>query len=286
MRIDTGVTSGSTVPPYYDSMVAKVIVHAPTRDGAARTLAAALERARLHGPDTNRDQLVRVLRHPDFLAGDLHTGFLDEHPCAEPIEGDVALAAAAVALAEQAANRRAAPAWGDVPSGWRNNPAVDQSISMAHGEAVCTVTYRLGRNGHVTVDGVAQDVDVVRAGPSEVVVERGGVRHTFAVAADGARRYVDGTDGHVTFTVLPRHPEPSPLVAAGSLVAPMPGAVRRVMVAPGDAVLAGQALVVVEAMKMEHQIQAPVDGTVAEVLVDEGDQVDTGQVLLRLEDTT
>ena len=98
MRIDTGVGSGSTVPPHYDSMVAKVIVHAPTRAGAARTLAAALERARLHGPDTNRDQLVRVLRHPDFLAGDLHTGFLDEHPCSEPIETDVALAAAAVAL--------------------------------------------------------------------------------------------------------------------------------------------------------------------------------------------
>ena len=286
VRIDTGVGSGSTVPPHYDSMVAKVIVHAPTRAGAARTLAAALERARLHGPDTNRDQLVRVLRHPDFLAGDLHTGFLDEHPCSEPIETDVALAAAAVALSEQASNRATARAWTDFPSGWRNNPAVDQSLSMVHGEAIRTVTYRMGRSEHVAVDGEPLTIEVISARPSEVVVERDGVRLTFGVAADGARRYVDAADGHVTFTVVARHPEPSPLVAAGSLVAPMPGAVRRVMVTPGDAVLAGQALVVVEAMKMEHQIQAPADGTVAEVLVAEGDQVDTGQVLLRLEDAT
>ena len=88
----------------------------------------------------------------------------------------------------------------------------------------------------------------------------------------------------MTFTVLPRHPDPAPRVAAGSLVAPMPGTVLRVLVGPGDDVAAGQPLVVVEAMKMEHQIVAPAAGTVAEVLVAVGDQVDTGQALLRLED--
>ena len=87
VRVDTGVATGSIVPPYYDSMVAKVIAHGPTRDAAIRTLAAALSSARLHGPTTNRDQLVRVLRHAAFRAGDLHTGFLDEHPCTEPITG-------------------------------------------------------------------------------------------------------------------------------------------------------------------------------------------------------
>ncbi|MGH9272136.1 MAG: acetyl-CoA carboxylase biotin carboxyl carrier protein subunit, partial [Ilumatobacteraceae bacterium] len=170
--------------------------------------------------------------------------------------------------------------------GWRNNPAVDQSLAMGHGEAVRTVTYRLGRGGHVSVDGEPLAVEVLCAKPHRVVVKRDGVRHTFGVGRDGAHRHVDAADGHVTFTLLPRHPEPDALLAAGSLVAPMPGVVRRVLVTPGDAVLAGQALVVVEAMKMEHQIQAPADGTVAEVFVAEGDQVDTGQVLLRLEDAT
>jgi propionyl-CoA carboxylase alpha chain len=284
VRVDAGVVSGSSVPPYYDSMVAKVIAHAPTRAGAARTLASALERARLHGPATNRDQLVRILRHPQFLAGDLHTGFLDEHPCMEPIEGDVQLAAVAVALAEQAANRAAARAWTDIPSGWRNNPAVERSITLVRGEATTTVTYRLGRDGSIAVDGQPVDVGLIDATSERVVLAAEGLQRTLCIVRDGSRRYVDADDGHVTFVVLPRHPEPDTRLAAGSLVAPMPGGVVRVLVVQGDAVLAGQPLVVVEAMKMEHQIHAPADGAVAEVFVQPGEQVDTGQVLLRLAD--
>ena len=231
VRVDTGVATGSTVPPYYDSMVAKVIAHGPTRDAAIRTLTAALSSARLHGPTTNRDQLVRVLRHPAFRAGDLHTGFLDEHPCTEPITGDRRIAAAAVALADQAARRVSADVWRGIPSGWRNNPAVDQSVSLSHGEQSLTVSYRLGRGGFVSIDGERLDVgDPGVPSPNVVELEVGGVRHRLAVTRDGARRYVDAGDGHVTFTVLPRHPEPDAAAAAGSLVAPMPGAVVRVMV--------------------------------------------------------
>ena len=151
VRVDTGVEAGSVISPHYDSMVAKVIAHTPTRDGAIRTLASALSRARLHGPITNRDQLVAVLTHPAFAAGEVHTGFLEEHPCNHPAVGDVSIAAAAVALAEQAANRRAARVLGDVPSGWRNNPAVDQVVDLAHGELSVQVSYRLGRGGHLSV---------------------------------------------------------------------------------------------------------------------------------------
>ncbi|MGH9270663.1 MAG: biotin/lipoyl-containing protein, partial [Ilumatobacteraceae bacterium] len=305
VRVDSGVTSGSTVPTYYDSMVAKVIAHAPTRDGAARALAGALERAHLHGPATNRDQLVRVLRHPAFLAGDLHTGFLDEHPCTEPIEGDLGAAAVAVAMAEQAANRAAARVWGELPAGWRNNAAVDQSITLARGESTVVVSYRMGRQPYIVVTKSAQcgsdarrllpeqqsaahgrrvDIAVIEATPDRVVVDLDGVRRTFCVARDGAVRHVDAADGHVAFVVLPRHPEPDAALAAGSLVAPMPGVVVRVLVGIGDEVCAGQPLVVIEAMKMEHQVQAPGDGIVAEVLVRQGEQVDTGQVLLRLEE--
>ena len=286
VRVDTGVATGSIVPHFYDSMVAKVIAHGPTRDAAIRTLAAALSTARLHGPTTNRDQLVRVLRHQAFRAGDLHTGFLDEHPCAEPITGDRRIAAAAVALADQAARRASAAVWRDIPSGWRNNPAVDQTVSLLHGEQESIVSYRLGRGGFVTVDGERLDVAILDTAPNAVELEVDGVRHRLPVTRDGPRRYVDAADGHVTFTVVPRHPEPDTALAGGSLVAPMPGAVVRVMVAPGDDVYGGQPLVVVEAMKMEHQIHAPANGTVAEVLVTPGEQVDTGQVLLRLEDAT
>ncbi|MDQ3470440.1 MAG: ATP-grasp domain-containing protein, partial [Actinomycetota bacterium] len=153
VRVDSGVATGSTVPPFYDSMVAKVIAHGPTREQAIRTLRAALATARLHGPVTNRDQLVRILDHPAFVAGDLHTGFLDDHPCGERIDGDVRLAAAAVALAEQAANRVAATVQSGIPAGWRNNPAVEQRVELADGEATIAVGYCGGREASVSVDG-------------------------------------------------------------------------------------------------------------------------------------
>ncbi|MET0326888.1 MAG: biotin carboxylase N-terminal domain-containing protein [Ilumatobacteraceae bacterium] len=283
VRVDTGVESGSTVSPYYDSMVAKVIAVGATREIAVRKLVDALGRARLHGPVTNRDQLLNILRHPAFQSGDLHTGFLDEHPSTSPIAGELPLAAAAVALAEQAANRAAAVVLRQLPSGWRNNPAVDVALDLVHDEVPVRVAYRLGRTGRIVVDDEPLDVTVVSTAPDEVVFEVAGVRHRYGVGRDDDRRFVDADDGHATFTVLPRHPDPTATIAAGSLVAPMPGNVLRVLVAPGDDVAAGRPLVVIEAMKMEHQVVAPADGTVEAVHVDPGDQVETGQLLLRME---
>jgi acetyl/propionyl-CoA carboxylase alpha subunit len=146
------------------------------------------------------------------------------------------------------------------------------------------VTYRLGRGGHVTVDGTRSTATLVSATPAVVILDDDGVRRSFGVGRHGEQCFVDGADGHVTFTVLPRHPDPDAALLAGSLVAPMPGNVLRVLVAPGDAVTAGQPLVVVEAMKMEHEVVAPADGTVASVHVATGEQVDTGHPLLQMED--
>jgi acetyl/propionyl-CoA carboxylase alpha subunit len=201
------------------------------------------------------------------------------------MRGDVRLAAVAVALAEQATNREATGVLAGIPSGWRNNPAVDQVLDLVLDEEPVHVTYRLGRGGHLTVDGTPVPVSVVAAGPDAVVLDDDGIRRTFRVGRAGDRRVVDADDGHVTFGVLPRHPEPGSAALAGSLVAPMPGHVLRVLVAAGDAVTAGQPLVVVEAMKMEHQVLAPAEGTVAAVHVAAGEQVDTGQVLLQMEET-
>jgi propionyl-CoA carboxylase alpha chain len=284
VRVDTGIESGSTVSPYYDSMVAKVIAHDDTRDGAIRRLDNWLAGAQLHGPVTNRDQLLNVLRHPAFVDGHVHTGFLDEFPCTDPIRGDIHLAAAAVAMADQAAHRAAARVLADIPSGWRNNGAVDQLVELALDDAPVRVTYRLGRHGHLSVAGEPIGPTVVRADPDTVVLDDLGLRRTYRVGRDGDQRFVDADDGHVTFRLLPRHPDPDAALAAGSLVAPMPGNVLRVLVGPGDAVAAGQPLVVVEAMKMEHQVVAPVAGTVATVHVTPGQQVDTGQALLQMED--
>ena len=284
VRVDTGVGSGSSVSPYYDSLLAKVIAHAPTRAGAVRALRRALATAHLHGPMTNRDQLLRILDDPAFQAGDLHTGFLDDDRRAEPIAGDRGLALAAVALAEQATRRAGAGRLAGIPSGWRNNPAVDQSVELDDGGDTATVTYRLGHDGHIAVDGELVDATVVAAASDEVILDVAGISRTFTIGRLGDERFVDAPDGHRRVRLLPRHPDPDTALAAGSLTAPMPGTVRRVLAAPGQAVTAGAALVVIEAMKMEHQIAAPGDGTVADVLVAVGDQVETGQVLLVLDE--
>ena len=289
VRVDTGIESGSTVSPYYDSMVAKVIAHGPTRAAAVRQLRRALADARLHGPVTNRDQLVRILDDPAFQAGDLHTGFLDDDRRAEPITGDRTAALAALVVAEVADRRAQARVLAGIPAGWRNNPSVDQRIDVIDGDddQPLAVTYRLDRNGsiaHLTVGDDARRAHVTAvAGPTEVDLAIDGVTGRYHVGRDGHDRVIDAPDGHRRVQVLPRHPDPDSAAAAGSLAAPMPGAVVRVLAAVGDTVAAGTPLVVIEAMKMEHQISSPADGRLAEVLVAVGEQVETGKILLVLE---
>ena len=288
VRLDTGVETGSVVPPYYDSMLAKVVAWGPTREAAARTLAAVVAGARIHGVVTNRRQLVQILRHPEFLAGRIDTGFLERYPCTDPPTGNPAPAALAAALAVQAGHRSTATALAGLPSGWRNVPSQDQRVEFALDEQRVTVTYQLDRRGalaHSAVDGTVVDATIDTAMPEEVVLRIDGVRTPFRVHLTERHADVDGPDGAWSFVRLPRFPLPDDAGLAGSLVAPMPGSILRVLVAVGTAVGPGQPLVVLEAMKMEHQVVAPRAGTVAALLVAPGDQVVIGQPLLVLEES-
>lgn len=299
VRVDIGVTDGSVVSPHYDSMIAKVIAHGPTRDAALRRLRAALRDTVVHGVTTNLEQLRRIVDHPSFVDGSADTGFLDRHPCtgARPLDPVEAVAAA---LAIQAHHRAQARALVDVPSGWRNNHAVDRCVRFEVDGVPVAVHYRLGPSPQfrVTVgepehDGPGDPVDVtpLEVAPDRIELEHDGVRrcHLVHVVGDptddesATSVHVQGPDGGRTFTALPRFPLPGSGHAAGSLVAPMPGAIRKVLVAPDDVVAAGAPVVVLEAMKMEHQVLAPGAGRVTEVLVTEGQQVDHGQVLVHVE---
>jgi propionyl-CoA carboxylase alpha chain len=275
LRLDAGVTSGSVVPTQYDPMLAKVIAYAGTRAAALRRLVAALAGARLHGPVTNRDQLVRVLRHESFRAGAVDTGFLDTHDTTAPLaDADaVRVSALAAALALAAANRAGAAVLRDLPSGWRNVPSQPQRVAFEDAE----VAYRLTRDG-LTADGF-DGTSLVAAAPGEVVLDHDGLRLRFAVARYGDRVHVDSALGPVRLTLLDRLPEPVEPVAPGTLLAPMPGLVARIAVAEGDTVERGDPVVWLEAMKMEHQILAPESGVVTSVDVEVGAQVETGAVL-------
>ena len=301
VRVDSGVESGSVVSPHYDPMLAKVIVHAPTRTEAAAALATTLARARIHGVTTNRALLVRTLRHAAFVAGATDTGFLDRHGLkllATPLtalEG-VRRHALAAALSAQARRRAGATVQSAVPSGFRNNASALQEVRYHHagatgtggGDELIAVGYRFDRFGRIlseaTVDGRAIDVDEVTATEGSVVLATDGVTRHYRVEHVDGWAFVDGPDGNSALLEEARFPSAVQPVRQGSALAPMPGGVVRVTVAVGDTVAAGQLLVVLEAMKMEHAVHATAAGTVTEVTVAEGDQVETGRVLVVVED--
>jgi acetyl/propionyl-CoA carboxylase alpha subunit len=286
VRCDAGVETGDVVSPYYDPMLAKVVAHAPTRAEAARVLAQALRRSRVHGVTTNRDLLVRILEDAEFLSGGTDTAYLDRHDPSKlgrPLLGDDMAAhhAAAAALAVQSRNRAASRVWGRLPSGWRNNPSQPQRVVLSRRGTDTVVEYAFTRDGvTMSVDGTPLDVSVHGCGADRVDATIAGVRRTFVVRIDGEYVDVDSDLGGSEYVVGPRLPEPVEHVAAGSLTAPMPGAVVRVLVAVGNAVVIGQPLVVLEAMKMEHTVAAPAAGMVAAVSVAAGQQVDAGTVLV------
>ncbi|MEW1751948.1 acetyl/propionyl/methylcrotonyl-CoA carboxylase subunit alpha [Streptomyces angustmyceticus] len=278
VRLDSGVTDGDTIGVHYDPMLAKVIAWAPSRDEAVRKLAGALERARIHGPVTNRDLLVRSLRHPEFTdPGALDTGFYDRNLPAltAPGDGDAALFALAAALADAHGRSRF--------GGFRNVPSAPQVKTYACAGTEHEIRYRLDRHG-LSAEGFP-GVRLLALGPDEVVLDVDGLRRRFTVARYGDRVHVDAPGGHTTgscaLTVLPRFPDPTARTEPGSLLAPMPGTVVRIAdgLTEGDHVEAGRPLLWLEAMKMEHKITAPSPGTLTTLPVRPGQQVEVGTLL-------
>jgi propionyl-CoA carboxylase alpha chain len=291
LRVDAGVEDGSEVSVHYDPLLAKAIAWAETRAAAAAKLAGALSRARIHGPHTNRDLLVRILRHPEFLAGATDTHFLERHPpdlLGAPLldAAGERLHALAAALALQAERRASAPVLSGLPSGWRNVPSQDQEQAFERRGERVVVRYRFAREGLSAQvgDEAITGLRLHAASQGEVDLEADGVRRRYAVAHAGERVFVDSALGASALRALPRFAEPEAELAAGSLLAPMPGLVKQVCVAVGDRVAKGDALVVLEAMKMEQVIRAPCAGRVAALAASAGQQVEAGLLLAVIEE--
>jgi propionyl-CoA carboxylase alpha chain len=283
LRLDSGFETGSEVTTHYDAMLAKVISWAPTRAEAARKLADALSRARLHGVVTNRDLLVASLRDAAFLEGDVSTDFFDSRgivPAGDRLPADQHLLfAAAVALAEHDRLRRRVQS--GVPVGWRNVASQPQRTVLADGDTEHVVEWYGGRDGYASSEA---GVRVLSASPTEVVLEVEQISVRFSVAiGPGDAVAIDGPVGSAQLRAVPRFVDPADVVAQGSLLAPMPGTVIGVPVEEGAEVTAGQPVLVLEAMKMQHTISAPVDGVVSD-LVAVGEQVAAGDVLAVVSD--
>jgi len=303
LNCDTGIDNANVISPYYDPMIAKVYVSAETRREAALTLANGLSYMMVVGPQTNREMLVASLRHPAFLAGDTTTAFLDDHPelaTAGPSSDVVERHAVVAALHAQLRRRRDASTLRFAPSGWRNVPSAPQSVTYHVGPTEVRVDYVVGSETatvEVTVDGVTSEPRTAR------IVDRGGqygfmladleidgLRESYRLVREGADADNPGTvhvwsyESQSALVEVPRFRTHDAEAAGGGPTAPLPGTVVAVNVAEGQRVGAGDTLVVVEAMKMEHKIVAPVDATVTALLVGVGDAVQQHQVLVELDE--
>jgi propionyl-CoA carboxylase alpha chain len=269
VRLDTGYEDGDAIGVHYDPMLAKAVAHAPTRAEAIRKLAGALERATIHGPTTNRDLLVRSLRHKEFTTARMDTGFYDRHlpDLTEPAPDPYAPLAAALSQASGTSRF----------GGWRNLPSQPQTKRYAMAGEEHEARYRHTRSG-LEADGVR----VMHAAADLVVLEVDGVRRKFEVTRYGDQVHVNST----SLTALPRFPDPMSQHAPGSLLAPMPGTVVKLAdgLTVGAAVTAGTPLLWLEAMKMQHKITAPRTGTLTALHAVPGQQVEVGALLAVVEE--
>lgn len=292
VRVESGFETGSTVSTHYDAMLAKVIVHAPTRRQAARRLAGVLRRARIHGLLTNRDLLVEILTCEDFLAERVSTAFLDGWSF-EPRPGagtwvTMAAHAATVLRVHRLVGRRTVQS--GIPPGWRNVSSGFQEMSWqpVPGEDRDVRDVHWGSDGG-EVGFPNADIEVVSVRDDAVRLRFEQDHGTFRVAftgLDDTVADVDGPGGHLRLTLVPRFVDPTDQVSAGSLLAPMPGTVVSVAVEVGQQVVAGQPVLVLEAMKMQHTVSAPGPGTLTELTVQPGAQVAAGEVLAVVEETS
>ncbi|MER5586953.1 biotin carboxylase N-terminal domain-containing protein [Streptomyces asoensis] len=295
VRTDSGLSEGTEVGSLYDPMLSKVIAYGPDRETALRRLRAALAGTVTLGVQTNAGFLRRLLAHPAVVAGELDTGLVEREAAALVPAGVPQEVYTAAALLRQAALAPRSPDtdWVDpfsVPDGWRlgGDPAWTAHHLQVPGQDPVTVRVRGTADGgaEVLLDGDATPLRAAAGQPPQpgadprFTCRLDGVSRTFAALADGTWLGHEGD----AWQVRDHDPVADSLgrgahAGADSLTAPMPGTVTVVKVAVGDEVAAGQSLLVVEAMKMEHVISAPHAGTVAELDVAPGATVAMDQVL-------
>ncbi|GAA0288785.1 ATP-binding protein [Rhodovulum strictum] len=276
LRADTGVRTGDRISPFYDPMIAKIIVHGPTRAVALNRLARALDETQVAGTVTNLAFLGRLARHEGFARGEVDTGLIERDLAALTEAPGPSLAVQAAALLEAAALPEGPLA------GFALWSPLRRTLTLAHAGAEISGVVMATGPGRAEVEIAGELLEAHRdAGGWRIagrapgpVLRAGGAIHVFAGEA--------GTFGFVPLDPLDR--AAAAHAHSGVIEAPMPGLVKAVFATAGQAVTAGEPLAILEAMKMEHTLTAPRDGVVAEIMVAPGTQVEPHAPLIRLED--
>ena len=284
-RWDTGIEQGSVVGTDFDPMLAKVITKGKTRTDAANKLALALESLHIGGVTTNRDFLVSSLRSSHFLKGKTTSDFIDKaKPKRSVILKDKSLEQATIAAALwiQGRNRNDAIILKNIPSGWRNSRLPRQKIGFSYLDKEVFVSYKSNRDNTFSVNEDSS-ARILNWSGKGIDIEINNSRFFSKVTQDKDNLVVHGPWGDVLFKVLPRFTLPGTEIQAGGLVAPMPGKVIDLKVKVGSKVKKGDTLVILEAMKMEHQVKASKDGKITKVLIKKDDQLENGALLMVLD---
>ncbi len=293
VRIDTGYESKDTVPLSYDPMIAKIISYATSRDEASMKLSLALKKSIIAGFKTNRELLVQILEHDEFMNGDTDTGFLVRNTpntlIREPSKSALNISLVAATLAEVAQNNLSRKKIPTIPSGFRNLLSQPHTKRYEYNGFDYEISYYLNTSSQLDSVGVNGELlDVMVDGilsPSAVTLVIDGIRLETTTFISDTRIDVSSIYGNFAFMRVPRFVEPGLAQLPGSLVAPMPGTVTKVAVAQGDTVSKGDIILAIEAMKMEHSIYAPYDGIVASIYVSEKSQVSSNEVLAVIEES-
>ena len=284
-RWDTGIEQGSIVGTDFDPMLAKVITKGKTRTDAANKLALALENLHIGGVTTNRDFLVSSLRSKEFLKGKTTSDFIEK---AKPqravlLKGtNLELATTAAALWIQGKNRENASLLKDIPSGWRNSRLPRQRITFSYLDDEVTVYYKSNRDHSFSVNENT-NAKIINWSERGIDIEINNSRFFSKITQDKGDLVVHGPWGDVLLRIVPRFTLPGSEAQAGGLVAPMPGKVIDLKVKVGSKVKKGDTLVILEAMKMEHQVKASEDGKVTKILIKKDDQLENGALLMVLD---
>ena len=284
IRWDSGVEQGYKVGTDFDPMLSKVIAWAPNRIDAINKLARGLEKAHFGGVKTNRDFLISCLRNESFINGNTTTDFIErEKPNSEQVlsENQIFNASAAIALWIAMGNRASDEVTDFMPSNWTNGRMPYQRIKLMILKNEIEIKYQLKRSGLFEVMGTNCKIHAVDE--SGIDVEVGSHRFFAQVTRANDQILINMPFGDLDAVIVPRFIEPGNEVPEGGLVAPMPGKVIEVKVKKGDKVKAGDTLIIIEAMKMEHSIKATENGKVTKLMVSLNQQVDNGATLLVLD---
>ena len=281
-RWDTGIEQGSVIGTDFDPMLAKVIAKGKNRTDAANKLALALQSLHIGGVTTNRDFLVASLRSKQFHKGQTTSDFIEKaKPQRSVILKDQQLeqAVTAAALWIQGENRNNASLLKEAPSGWRNSRLPRQKISFEYSDKEINVTYKANRDSSFDLNENTK-ANILKWTTTGIDLEVNNTRFFSKVTRKNDDLVVHGPWGDALLKILPRFTLPGSELQAGGLVAPMPGKVIDLKVKVGSKVKKGDTLVILEAMKMEHQVKAIEDGKVSQVLIKKDDQLENGALLM------